>query len=188
MLQPCRINLPRIQIAARKLISSVMLNRKFIYKNAQNVVAARDVNVVHEDEEYIDAFCNTTGTYKTFKKERILADVDDVNTASTLQLVAELQSKSAIIQRGNGVKWQNKMHKPEICFTGFAAKEKAELIAYAEAQDFFVRTDVSEGLSFLVCGTTAGPSKLQKARAKGVLLLNRDTFKHLAETGEIFIE
>lgn len=165
-----------------------MFNRKIIYKNAHGEVTARDINVVHEDDEYIDAFCNTTGAYKTFKRERILADVDDINTSSTQQLVAEWQSQSAIIQRGSGLKWQNKANKPEVCFTGFAAKDKAELIAYAEAHGFFVRTDVSEGLSFLVCGTTAGPSKLQKAKAKGILLLNSATFKHLAETGEIFIE
>ena len=164
------------------------MNRKIIYKNARNEVSARDIEVVHEDDDYIDAFCNTTAAYKTFKKDRVLTEVDDVNSGETQKIVANFQGQFSVISRGSGEKWQNKSHKPEVCFTGFASKEKAELIAFAEAHDFFVRTDVSERLSFLVCGPTAGPSKLQKARSKGVLLLNRETFKHLAETGEILYE
>lgn len=40
-------------------------------------------------------------------------------------------------------------------------------------------------LSFLCAGDNAGPAKLEKARAPGVVIMDRAQFENLLETGEI---
>ncbi len=161
---------------------------KIIYKNASNIVSVREIEVIHEDETYIDALCHTSNQIKTFRRDRILEEIVDIESQLTKDKVAQYQRQYEIISHASHERWMNRQGKPEICFTGFKSKEKEELIRHAEENGFFVRTGISSGLSFLVCGATAGPSKVKDARTQGVLLLNKDSYLHLAATGEITIE
>jgi NAD-dependent DNA ligase len=67
--------------------------------------------------------------------------------------------------------------RPQICFTGFDAEEKETLFLLAEQSGFCAVDSVTKGLKYLVAGTTAGPSKLQKAIAQGVLVLTAADFR-----------
>jgi NAD-dependent DNA ligase len=73
---------------------------------------------------------------------------------------------------------------PEICFTGFSATEKTELVTLATSAHLRVVQTVNQSLSYLCAGENAGPAKLAKATAQGVVVLTRQQFEALLETGE----
>jgi BRCT domain type II-containing protein len=73
----------------------------------------------------------------------------------------------------------------EICFTGFSHVEKEELVGLAKNARLRVTTAVTKTLSFLCAGENAGPTKLEKAHAQGIIVMNRVEFENLLETGEI---
>lgn len=73
----------------------------------------------------------------------------------------------------------------QVCFTGFSATEKHELVVLAKEHRLAVATSVTKDLAFLCTGSNAGPSKLAKAAEQGVTLLTRAQFEHLLATGEI---
>lgn len=73
----------------------------------------------------------------------------------------------------------------QVCFTGFSADEKSELVTLAEEARFEVVGSVTKNLAFLCAGDNAGPSKLEKAREQGVHVLSREQFEHLLETGDL---
>lgn len=74
---------------------------------------------------------------------------------------------------------------PEVCFTGFGVSERQELESRATAGGLHVVTSVTKGLMLLVASANAGPAKLEKARAGGIAVVDRDGFEHFLETGEI---
>jgi NAD-dependent DNA ligase len=164
------------------------MTMNIIYKNASNSISAREIDVIHEDDTYIDAVCYASGKIKTFRKDRILEAVNEIDSQATREKVEQYQKKYEIIHHVSYEQWKNRDRKPEICFTGFKSKDKTELVKHAVEHGFFVRTGVSTSLSFLVCGETSGPAKVKNARQQGVLLLNKDAYLHLAATGEIMIE
>ncbi len=73
----------------------------------------------------------------------------------------------------------------QVCFTGFSASEKEELIELAREHKLAVATSVTKDLAFLCIGENAGPAKLAKATTQGVTLLTRVQFVHLLATGEV---
>ncbi|MEO3692440.1 NAD-dependent DNA ligase LigA [Roseateles paludis] len=73
---------------------------------------------------------------------------------------------------------------PEVCFTGFSATEKSELETVATDAGLKVVTSVTKGLMFLVAGTNAGPSKLEKARKQGAQVLDLIGFQELLQADE----
>lgn len=73
----------------------------------------------------------------------------------------------------------------EVCFTGFTDQEKNELAQSAINSGMHVVTGISKALSFLCTGDNAGPAKLIKAKEQSVIILNREQFQSLLNTGEI---
>lgn len=73
----------------------------------------------------------------------------------------------------------------QICFTGFSAAEKIELIELAQAAKLEVVSSVTKGLAFLCVGENAGPAKLQKAKEQNNHIMSKEQFLHLLDTGEI---
>ncbi|EPJ0505245.1 BRCT domain-containing protein [Klebsiella variicola] len=67
-----------------------------------------------------------------------------------------------------------------ICFTGFGKNEKNELIETAKQRGYSVKGDVIKGLSYLCCGENAGPSKINKAKENGSVLLSVADFLNLS--------
>jgi NAD-dependent DNA ligase len=73
----------------------------------------------------------------------------------------------------------------QVCFTGFSASKKQELIHLANLKNFKVVSSVTKKLVFLCGGENAGPMKIEKAEQQGVQYLNAYQFIQLVETGEI---
>lgn len=73
----------------------------------------------------------------------------------------------------------------QICFTGFGASQKEQLADRARSSNLRVVRSVTKSLSLLVCGSNAGPKKIEKAGAQGVVLLEASEFEAFLETGEI---
>jgi len=73
----------------------------------------------------------------------------------------------------------------QVCFTGFGASKKQELISFANANTFKVVSSVTKKLDFLCGGENAGPKKIEKSEAQGVQFLNEKQFIQLIETGEV---
>jgi BRCT domain type II-containing protein len=73
----------------------------------------------------------------------------------------------------------------EICFTGFNTVERNELETLAASINFLVKKSVTKNLHILCIGDNAGPSKTDKAREFGALILNKSEFTQLIDTGEL---
>lgn len=73
----------------------------------------------------------------------------------------------------------------EICFTGFLPDEKNELIEIAKEANFHVAKSVTQNLPFLCTGDDPGPAKIEKAKYQGVVIISKDQFLQMIETGEI---
>ena len=65
-----------------------------------------------------------------------------------------------------------------VCFTGFIATERDELIEIAAGKNLRVVNSVTTTLHYLVCGPNAGPSKLQKATDQGVAIMSEEDFRN----------
>lgn len=65
------------------------------------------------------------------------------------------------------------------CFTGFTAAKKSTLAGKATAAGFKVYRDFNQNLTYLVCGDKAGKSKLDKAQAAGIEIINEPDFLDL---------
>lgn len=70
----------------------------------------------------------------------------------------------------------HKDSSPQICFTGFAAKRKAELKELAKQMDFWVTEEVRQHLEYLVCGGNAGAKKIEKAQQLGAVIWTEQEF------------
>ncbi|WP_373747204.1 BRCT domain-containing protein [Neisseria dentiae] len=75
--------------------------------------------------------------------------------------------------------------KPQIYFTGFAADEKKELDDIASQKGFWVTSGMTQNMAYLVCGKKAGRSKIEKARKMDTIIMNREGFLRLIDSGEI---
>jgi NAD-dependent DNA ligase len=64
----------------------------------------------------------------------------------------------------------------EVCFTGFTDDVKAALIESAIQAGFTVRDSVTKGLTVLVAGSNAGPTKLAKAEAQDCIVTDATGF------------
>jgi NAD-dependent DNA ligase len=73
----------------------------------------------------------------------------------------------------------------EICFTGFSTSERAVLEEEAQEAHLNVVKSVTKQLQYLVAGSNAGPTKLQKAREQEVVILTAYQFRAMLETGEL---
>ncbi|MFS7242290.1 BRCT domain-containing protein [Serratia proteamaculans] len=67
-----------------------------------------------------------------------------------------------------------------ICFTGFDKTKKNELTGIANSTGFQVKSDVTKDLRYLCCGANAGPSKINKAKLNGALLLSEGEFLYMS--------
>jgi len=72
-----------------------------------------------------------------------------------------------------------------VCFTGFKKERKAELEVIAVEAGMQLITGASKNLTYLCCGMNAGPTKMEKARLLGALILSETEFLNMLETGEV---
>ncbi|WP_157725642.1 BRCT domain-containing protein [Vitreoscilla filiformis] len=123
---------------------------------------------------------------RTFRKDRVLEYIDDnINVEARLSYHISNNPPPIEKERKTVFRKANDSGKLEICFTGFKQADKDRLTSLAEANNFFIRPSVTKNLHFLCCGYNAGPSKIEKSRHQGVMILSEDQFMLLVDTGEI---
>jgi NAD-dependent DNA ligase len=162
-------------------------DKRFIYRDAQGVVSYREVTNISETEEYIQAFCKSANALRTFRKDRILEDINEPsNIEQRLQYHIENSPPQERPQSSRSyTRRLNTSGAPEICFTGFKKTDKIKLVEIAESEGMFVRDSVTKQLEFLCCGYNAGPKKIEKSRHQGAIVLNEEQFLTMLKTGEI---
>ncbi|MFL2487792.1 MAG: hypothetical protein ACJ0GK_00735 [Gammaproteobacteria bacterium] len=157
-----------------------------VYKNRFNEVKPYSVEIIAENDEYIDIFDKNEEKVKTFKKTNILSKNENfeeaINKAEGLQENFEPIEQRRIPSRDN---WNNREEKFEVCFTGFPKSDKEELQNFAKEKEMFVRTKVTKNLGLLVCGKTAGWRKLKDANKLNIpRVVGKSGFYNFLETGE----
>ena len=162
----------------------------FIYRDSKGEVSFRYVEVrLLDDDRFhgVDLDINETRTYLY---ERVLETlptekVSKMSEQQIQKLVASYQKNYQVTEP----KKSNRVMKNEgdfaICFTGFKALEKAELINLAKESGIIVRTKVSHNIDMLVCGESVGPSKLESAKKSGIVITDEEGFRNFLETGEL---
>lgn len=72
-----------------------------------------------------------------------------------------------------------------VVFTGFARAARTLLEAQACASGLRVCKSVDKACLYVVAGPNAGPAKLAKARAEGLLVITEQAFVAMIQTGEL---
>lgn len=162
----------------------------FIYRDVKGNITFRQVFNISETDDYLQAICLSAGGLRTFRKDRILEKIDDIGLVDQrLQFyrnIFDARPLSALTSHSN---WKRNITGAlEICFTGFKAQDKNTLTKIAESSGMIVRSNVTNQLSILCCGYNAGPTKVERARHQGVMVLSESQFHSLIETGEIPVD
>lgn len=64
----------------------------------------------------------------------------------------------------------------KICFTGFDATEKIKIEKICKTLNITKISDISKSMDYLICGATAGPSKIKKAIANKTCIVPVEYF------------
>lgn len=99
------------------------------------------------------------------KAIRILRKIGNF-TEEQLETMSEAEAWHHIYAHDQAKSLTPRARNPEVCFTGFTDDVKAVLIESAILAGFTVRDSVTKGLTVLVAGSNAGPTKLAKAEAQ----------------------
>ena len=158
---------------------------QFGYTDAGGNYTFRNVRVLTVDSEYLEARDLDKKSDRTFRVERIDDEIIDLETGEIVSKqnwlkqynVTQIKHKEPIYTSH----WDEPIVAPkiEICFTGFTKAKRAELEKKAEKNGYLVRKSVTLNLNYLVCGKTAGPSKIAKANESGVVILTEDEFLNM---------
>lgn len=153
------------------------LAMEFVYRNAAGKESLRKLEHFKEDEFYISGYCEYSNGQRTFRKDRIMAYLNNDNRADYAQAA---MPESISSERRQKAQPDDLL---EICFTGFAAQERKELEARAESSGLKVRKSVTNNLNLLCIGSNAGASKVKAAEDQGSCILTVDELNDLLGTG-----
>lgn len=153
---------------------------RFIYRNASGESSERHVFPWVETGHYIEGHdASSGGALRTFRKDRVQQYLD----GSAERLLTPYSAPPPRPERSAAPDT-----RPQMLFTGFPKAQRAALEAQAGDAGLRVVQTVTHGLAFLVCGATAGPTKIAKARAQGVYIVSVEHLPALLETGELLDE
>ena len=147
----------------------------FIYQNARRELREHQLTEWAESGRYIRCR-RDDGTPLSYRVDRIIQYVGgcERHLRDPFQVPPpRIEPRKPLDQR------------PQVLFTGFAKALRDELEAAADAAGLNVVKSVTQRLTFLCGGSNAGPSKLEKARAQGVYILDEKQLRLLLETGEL---
>lgn len=153
-----------------------MENLSFLYRKPSG--EEKEVVITHwrESGNYILGVCLVAHQHRTYRKDRIVCYRESAEHV----LVEPFPEPPPLVSKKPDPRFVT-----EILFTGFPSVQRASLEAHAAAAGLTVVKTVTKNLDYLCCGPTAGPAKLEKARDKGVWILNQPAFFSLLETGEL---
>lgn len=152
---------------------------RFAYRDAKGRETRRALSTATESDDYIRGIQASDGAFRTFRKAQVIKYFDDE---------AAFQASHFPDPTPDGSRWSAKPKAatgPEIAFTGFPARLRADLETRASQAGLLVRKGVTTKLSFLCTGPNAGPAKVASALDMGVVLMDQEAFGWMLETGEI---
>lgn len=158
----------------------------FLYENGQGEISNRTVDVDQVGTSHFAGFCQRELDQRTFRFDRIigmatLADSGKMVLPEQLRDLLRGYDEQELRRRKRAA--AKACH--EILFTGFKKDRRAELEEIAQAAGMVVRKNVTTNLDFLCAGSNAGPTKLDEAIDRGVMVLDEQQFLRMLETGEI---
>ena len=164
---------------------STQKRRFLVYKNRFDEVKPYEVEILISHGDTLEVLDINAAKDKTFLKDNILGEYSSFVEAERQSIRKQKHYKIRTPVK-MGANMGNPSSKAELCFTGFRKAEKIELISLAENKGFFIRSDVSGGLTALICGENPGPSKMKRAVNNGAAIVKGKTaFLRFLETGEI---
>lgn len=148
---------------------------EFLYTNAAGETKRRVLeNWVEEGHYLIGNDTKAKSAPRTFRKDRV---TEYLNGCDSL-LTTPFAGPPPKIERA-----APEQSRPDILFTGFAAKARADLEASSAAAGLNVVKTVTQQLVFLCVGPNAGPSKVSKARTAGSYIVTEQQLPALLESG-----
>lgn len=149
---------------------------QFEYCNARGEVSVRHLIAWSEVGHYIKGK-GLGDTYPlTYRKDRVVRYIDASEGLLAVPHVKPPPRPSAT---------SSKEDRPQILFTGFAAKRRAALEAMAIGAGLRVVSTVTQGLNYICGGPNAGPKKVERARAQNCWVLDEGQYLAFVETGEL---
>lgn len=163
--------------------------RILTYEDAEGNITVREILVTSETDRYIHAIDVEVNEKRTFRQDRVISLSGQTQSSPKDKIPGQkpvsIKSKKWGKPKQNIAPSRQAHHIGEICFTGFSDKDKKRLTKVAEKANFLVRTRITKDLEYLCCGPTPGPSKVERAKERGIMLMNEEQFLHMATTGEI---
>jgi BRCT domain type II-containing protein len=135
---------------------------------------------------HIQGWCEKVTAPKTLRVDHIV-DIHDSLVEANIHfenVAAQLEAEGFEFDRPK----PSRLSSPDtmdICFTGFTKSDKEEVVELAKNNGMEIRNSVTKHLDILCYGYNAGPKKLEKALAQGVMILNQNQLEALIETGEV---
>ncbi len=162
------------------------MTTRFIYQDAKGDITAREVFVLAETDGYLEGRCVRADALRTFRKDRVLEFFSNpAEEAERLAYWLAHPPALPVSDRRPDYRRSARNTGLEICFTGFAARDKARLKALAIENGMVVRESVTLGLDVLCIGRNAGPKKLEQALDQCAAILTEAQFVELLETGAL---
>lgn len=148
---------------------------QFWYTDGDGNFTHRNIRILSVDSEYLEGFDLDKKAERTFRIERMDNEIIDLSTGEILTKEEWLKQHSifSITYKENEI---DDVFEEEICFTGFKKDKREELELKAMLNGFLVRKSVTKNLSYLVCGSNAGPTKMSKAIDQGAEIISETEF------------
>lgn len=155
-----------------------MSNIIFDYCNAKGVASTHELERFTDDGWLLSGYCLRAAGPRTFRRDRISAFHEGGD-----QLIDALTIAPQYERPPRGERTPS--DAIEVLFTGFSKVRRTELESLAKEGGVLVRKSVTVDLSFVCAGPNAGPSKIRRAQAQGVAVLDESDFLNMLATGAI---
>ncbi|APF80451.1 TPA: hypothetical protein I7F36_000858 [Vibrio cholerae] len=154
----------------------------FAYVNQYGEASVQILRNIKQQKRmpFLQGWCINHHAPRTLHHHRILGEFKTVEEAEIY--LKENAKHFVVVEPTYPASEQDSL---QVCFTGFNKLDKAALKELAANNNMIVRKEVTVYLDILCYGINAGPKKLEKAMEQGVMILNREQFEKMIETGEV---
>jgi len=148
---------------------------RFVYRDAQGVVAEWHLTRWKENARYIQGRNEQDTLPRTFRKDRVVEYLEGAE-----QLLGDLAPPAPEPSPSKPTDT-----RPQILFSGFRQADRARLEQLADDNGMRVVKSPTKQLAVFCGGYNAGWSKIEEARERGAFILTEEQLLHLFETGEV---